>query len=596
MIFQFGALALILVITFLNSMYGLFSGLINLFCAILAMATALGFFEPVNSLLTGTIGLSPSYAAPVALISLFIVTLIVLRTLADLYVRGNVTIPMYVDWAGGGLCGFILAQISVGMLVMGFLMLPFGDRVAQYSRFLRTEEIENDRVRFIRSDLWLKPDSFTASLFGFLSHGSLRGGATFASVYPDFPKWISWTGNTVQEESWTAPRRSGNQDGFTSGLKVIAWWDGGREGIPARYRLEVPSYQNPEPAYKRQTFTAEPGMRLLGVRIEVTDASADGPDRAGWHRFRPTMIRVVGTTSGESSGQPTFADYCARLVRGADEKIQDAFRISDPDNNFAVAAGGANQFDVYFEVPEQFLPEFVEYRRFARAAFASVSKAAAAPAAPLGGAVAQAEPAAQPTASGQFRFIDALVTNRTGNLAALPFVMSRPRVERVADVEVRDETFVFGRVFGPRESFVPEEGQPVVREFSRPEDRAIFQFTVKPKRAESLAGGVFNFVAVTANQYKAFDNNGNDYPLSGCIAMARRSGREVFEMFWLGDKDPAEAGFRGGLDFKNITSQELRADDTEITLMFLVKKGATMVRVENQVGQGIEGFRFEIRG
>ncbi len=60
MILNIIALVLILGITFMHSIFGLFSGLINVFCAIAAAVVALGCFEAVNDLVTSEMGLHPS--------------------------------------------------------------------------------------------------------------------------------------------------------------------------------------------------------------------------------------------------------------------------------------------------------------------------------------------------------------------------------------------------------------------------------------------------------------------------------------------------------------------------------------------------------
>jgi hypothetical protein len=63
-------------------------------------------------------------------------------------------------------------------------MLPLGGRVAMFSRFERTEDMENGVVKFERNSVWLKPDEFAAGLFSLLSSGSLSRQTPFAEVYP----------------------------------------------------------------------------------------------------------------------------------------------------------------------------------------------------------------------------------------------------------------------------------------------------------------------------------------------------------------------------------------------------------------------------
>lgn len=597
MVLQIVMLCLVLVITFLNSMYGLFSGLINMVCTIVAMVVALGFFEPAVSLATNMVGWPPpSLMAPIVLVMLFVVSLLALRMLADKLIRGNLTVPMYVDWIGGGLCGFVIAQISVGILALGFLMLPFGETVATYSRYARTEE--GGAVRFERSDFWTNPDGFTSGLFDFLSGGSLSGGTRFATIYPDFPKWVSWTSNTVQEESGTLPLRGKDGDGFEKGLRVVTWWDGVKE-VPGRYRQAIPTREAPEPPYARQTYKPEPGNRLLGVRLELDPSSRDSSESGGTHRLRPTMLRVVGSRPGGSPDTATYEDYPVRLMRGADPKIQDAFRIADMDNNFAFGEGGAGQLDVYFEVPDDFLASFVEYRRFARAPFASAAKAEAAPSGALGSAApaVAATGGTQPqnTGSGILRFADVSNSSRSGGYRDLPFQLDRAKLQRAPEVQLEDGKIASGRLSGPLQTWGPQPEQPTVRELVIPEGKAICQLTIHARKAGSLAGGVFNFVGATLNQYKALDSSGNEYPLKGYVAVTKRGGQDHFEMFYVGNNEDLASSFRGMLDLQYITKNELRdSDATEVALIFLVTPGVTIVRLENQTGQGVEGFKYEM--
>ena len=102
-------------ITFINSVFGIFSGLINLFSCVVAMAVAFGFAEPASAFVAEQ-GLHPAYALPVCFVGLYFVTLMILRLLADQFIRGNVRVPMSVDWAGGAACGFLIGMISVGRL------------------------------------------------------------------------------------------------------------------------------------------------------------------------------------------------------------------------------------------------------------------------------------------------------------------------------------------------------------------------------------------------------------------------------------------------------------------------------------------------
>ena len=296
------ALVMVLAITFMHAIFGFFSGLINVFCTIASAVIAFGFYEALNGFITKSFELHPGYTEPICLIVLFIVSIVVLRTLADNYIRGNVKLPAVVDWAGAGVCGFINAQIFVGMLVLGVLMLPLGGNVLGYSAWVRNEYNETDDdhrqlIRFDRKHLWTRSDEFAAGLFNLISGGSMRGTTTFASVYPDFSEAVYFSTNTVQPESSPSPHRKDrgrDQDGFTKGLDVEGWWEEAGP-IEGRYQKEMPTRRQPTPDYERVTFEPAGGKKLIGTRLRLNQFAADRDKRTSLHLFRPTMLRLVGS-------------------------------------------------------------------------------------------------------------------------------------------------------------------------------------------------------------------------------------------------------------------------------------------------------------
>lgn len=576
MILNLFALAFVLGITFMHSLFGLYSGIINVFCSITALAVAFGVFEPLNNLLTGQFHLHPSYTEPFALVLPFVVTLLVLRVLADSFLRGNVRVPMYLDWGGGAVCGFVNAQICVGVMVLGFLMLPFGGRVMQFSRQERDPENDVDPesglVEFHRRDLWLRSDRFAVGLFNLLSGGSLRASTTFAHVYPDFPEWVFWTGNTVQHESLTAPIRDDKGDGFTTGLSVESWW---RQAgaVQGRYRKLPPTRDNPTPPYDPLTYTPRPGHELLGVRVALRESSADRGGRLlPQHRFRPTMFRIVGDVGDEPR-------QCAPLIiGGADPRLGENLRIVSPDANFALPAQA--RVDLYFEVPEGFRPRFIEYRRHARAALTGEPRPG-----PPAERLAAAAPGEGPRAtegSGPSRFIDAIEGDGTGEVDRLPVALSSTKLV-TEQVELSGDRFASGRVAGDVSALrgTPTEGR--VDRFLLPEGRKMFQLRTRARRAQSLAGQVLNFVGSVTNQYRAVSSTGDTYPLAGYYALVKRDGQDFVELYYATD-DPA---FRHMLDFKTegIRRDLQNQDDAVLGLIFLVPPGTCITGVQTQGGK-----------
>jgi hypothetical protein len=598
------ALVLVLGITFMHSMFGLYSGLLNLFCTVTALCVAFGFFEPLNNLLTGQAGLHPSFTEPASLVLLFVVTLVTLRVLSDTFLRGNVRVPMYLDWGGGALCGLLNAQICVGVLVIGFLMLPWGGRVMLFSRFERDPENrtyrdaddvppelrkQDERVAFHRNALWLRSDQFTVGLFNLLSRGSLRSDTTFASVYPDFTEWVGWTGNTVQAESVTAPIRDDKGDGVKDGLKVETWWEQTQRLTQddLRYRKGIPVKTTPKPPNEPLDYKIQPGHKLIGMRIDLLRAAADRDKQSAYHRFRPSMIRVVGDIElPDGTAEPQ--EYVPQLIGGADPNLGSYLRVVDLDNNFGLTAEAKTPVDVYFEVDDRFQPRFVEYRRHARAPVTKAQLAKAPPAERLALAAPEATgPGKQKGASGAgaARFIDTVNRQFTGDQDKLPFAMRLDKLRPMLDVQLDGKLLASGRLASDRSALeVPErEADQNVAKFKVPEGKRLFQLQTRPRRARSLPGQVMDFAGSVVNQYKAYDDTGKDYDLVGYYAIVKKGDQDYVELVYL----PDDLSFRGMLDFKDTSVRKALQDQDSavLGLLFLVPPGKGIAAVGSQGGR-----------
>ncbi len=583
MVFNIIILALVAGITFMHSTFGFYGGLINLFCVLFGMVVAFGAYEYVTDMVTGATYMHAAYVGPCTLMLLFFLTTLILRSLADSLIRGNVPAPQWLDTSGAAFCGFVNAQVTVGILAISILMLPLGGNVLGFERMTRTEERDPDHdilPAIERHSLWLRSDEMAVALFNWISGGSMRGGTAFASVYPDFTEAVFYSGNTVQVESSPAATRDKNGDGF-KGIKLAGpiWEQTGRlEDV--KYRREVPSQKQNHPRYERLAsgFAPATGNKLLGARIELKKAAGDRVNNAGRHVFRPTMIRLVGDTNGRP------AQYVPRALANADDKIGTDIRVVDFDNNFSLRDQDAT-IDAYFEVPEDFAPRFLEYRRYART---KAELAAEGEGAPSGDLVAQktADQLRQEQASGRRTFGN--VASGSAEQALLPLGNTGSRQALAqAGVQLEGNLVVGGSFAGPVARFRGNQGGAVER-MKVPDGKTMVQIIYTPKQAQTLAGQVFNYVG-QLNQYRVVDDRGNTHPMVGYYGKVTRRGEEYVEFFYNGDaSDPVvNPGYASMLDFKDLEQSEINdADNATLGLFFLVPKGVRIVRVENQTGDG----------
>lgn len=578
MALNIAGLFLVVAITFMHSMFGLFSGMVNVVCSITALCMAFGFYTPLNDWLTKDMGFHSAYSEPIALLTIFFVVLLAIRSLADQYLRGNVHLPMYVDWGGGAVCGFVNAQIAVGVLVIGTGMLPLGERVMMFQRYERTNttDPEHERVADLRRNtLWLRSDEFASGLFSMLSGGSLKGDTQFASVYPNFTDAMWFSNNTVQPQNMPVPLRDKRGgDGFGA-LKIEQWWEV-KQPIEGRYREGVPTEKAQQPQMTPLTFKAAAGRKLIAARLVLGAAAADRTDKTRLHLFRPSTLRLVGRRGDE----PT--QYTPIALANIDKNLGTAIRIVDLDNN--VSMEGADQtIDAYYEVDDDFIPAFVEYRRHARTAMG-----APAPGAP-GEVIASAAPTESASGRDATGRLKIFWEGNSGVNFALPFEFSLDDLKRGQDVRVEGEKLAGGRIFGRKEQFEAKPNKSVAKDFAAPDGWRLVQIRYVPKKAQSLIGDIFNF-AGRLNQYQVVDNNANLYHMVGYWASVQRGGKEFFELYYdwsgeAGDPGPAATN-KSMLDFKEITAAEFNADDSVVTLMFLVKPGSLLTRLQNQKREG----------
>ena len=120
------ALALVIGIAFFQVIQGLFSALIMTILTILSAVVALGYYELLAEMIYEH---QPAHADAAALIALFVIPLLTLRVVSDMFIRGNVVLGVWADRIGGGSLGLITGSVMVGILMIALQMLPFGPSV-----------------------------------------------------------------------------------------------------------------------------------------------------------------------------------------------------------------------------------------------------------------------------------------------------------------------------------------------------------------------------------------------------------------------------------------------------------------------------------
>jgi len=256
---------LILGIAFYQVVQGLFSALVMSVLTVLCAAAGFALYEPLAELVRPY---QPAHADAGALIAIFIISLLVLRTLTDKFIPGNVVLGIWPDRIVGGALGIITGMILVGVLMVALQLLPFGASVMTYEPF-------DDSLQRSSALAPFYCDEFVLGFMKILSRGSLSSTRRFEDVHDDLLLDSFCTRNTAG--------KFGRTDATPDALRSIGVYT-----PPAgTWRKDIPRY----PLLDEDEVT-----KLLVVRCEI-DASArdEGDDEGPQQRWRlpATHFRLV---------------------------------------------------------------------------------------------------------------------------------------------------------------------------------------------------------------------------------------------------------------------------------------------------------------
>ena len=315
MILSLIAILLVGLIIYLHYLQGLFSAGLSAVLAAVAAFVSLGYTEWVIAQVLG--GKFADQAHSLVYVGLFAIVYVLLRTVFDRFIPGNVTFPLWVDRIGAGVMGLVVGVFAVGILMIATQMLPFGTSVAGMERYPTAERKaplhragksrleqgmwrELDQKAFLegRGDGLLLPvDQWVVSLLSHVSgeNGALSAGRPFASVHPDYLREIFGQQAGLQSASRKTALTGTNSVAGVYVADRLPQFDperlveaDGDLGARGTHR-DVP----PEPAEFKQgaEFRPEPEQMLLIVRTRFGTENVE--EKSGVVSFAPGGIRLV---------------------------------------------------------------------------------------------------------------------------------------------------------------------------------------------------------------------------------------------------------------------------------------------------------------
>ncbi|NLX14490.1 MAG: CvpA family protein [Phycisphaerales bacterium] len=604
--FSFFVTVLILTITFYQGLQGLFSALINCVLAIISAVVAFGYYEDVY--FAWLVGSQPDNGRAIALVGIFVGTLVVLRVVFDLAITGNMHFPVYVDRVGGGVFGLITALILVGVLAIGFQLLDFNARFLGFTRYSLVYALNGKVVdvgsaneaaspstdnaaaegrtafRQERHNLWFHPDGFTVALVSHLSDNALTGRNRFRTIYPDFlgSVYRAKAGMFFGEKRTVPP----------DSMSVEKYWY-----LDSRQGLMIPrggaSGSSGTTRASDLTRSSRPaaGARLLAVRVSLNQNAADfGND----FKFTAEQIRLV---SRERAGGRSREFFLVGISPSPAVPGVLYEELTPSDLCERKASGNTLSMDLVFEVPEaeEFEPLFLEYKQNARVSLHEGLKQDR-PVPPVGGSALLTAPrAGRPVSDPGSARVPPVADRDPGRTMpikparisqfsnALPFVSPLANYSSVVgQPRLTANALSGGRIFANlNDQWQPQPGtQTPIQLFDVPSNMRLLQLNVTRVRAGSMLGQVLNFARGAVRSFSVLDAGRTQYPAIGVYAMTMLDGRPVFEMIYL---DETERIVGRLPELERIKESNLQDDDT-YCFLFLVPPGTqiTGMNVSNK--------------
>jgi hypothetical protein len=208
MIFGIIIIAAVAGIAYYHYAQGFFSATFSAIIAIIAAALAISYHEQVVMGLLG--GKMADFANALVLVAIFALVYIVLRTITDKAVPGQIRLPVIVDRIGGGAMGVVAGVFTAGIFALAAQSLPFGPAIGGYARFGvedrpeltippnpgQSSQTTADVNEQLKSDTFLPEDASKLiipvddwvlnAVNGLSNGGSLAGDRTLASIHPNY--------------------------------------------------------------------------------------------------------------------------------------------------------------------------------------------------------------------------------------------------------------------------------------------------------------------------------------------------------------------------------------------------------------------------
>jgi hypothetical protein len=324
-LFNIMLIGLVLLIAYWWANQGLFSALLHLICVIVAGTIALAVWEPVtiNLLLSG--GVFDNYAWGVSLMSVFVISLIILRVIADKVAPNNVSMPPSADLSVGFVLGLGSGILTIGLSIIALGFVQSSHEIMGMKGYGRIAN-QNAVVGRLDPALWAPIDQWTNAFFSTLSVSTMYPTIDRAPLGEFNPK--------VHEQAWLV------RDTFDNGKGQLAMQPGDSSVISAGIGTQ------PRGRNALVKVTLGPGARDFGSQLTLSSSQVrliGWPDESGHVKVLHPSAWVQDATTPSGHARYQFDDA----------------------SHFATSVPGRSQSEMIFDfasIPEGFVPRFIQIR------------------------------------------------------------------------------------------------------------------------------------------------------------------------------------------------------------------------------------------
>ncbi|MBI9015886.1 MAG: CvpA family protein [Phycisphaerae bacterium] len=172
-------IVIFLILTFFQVFsQGVFSCIIMAVLAVVSSITAFNYYEPLAALMSDY-GVSVVGPQAVSFLGLFALTLFGLRQFSDRFIRGNMNFPKFIDRVGCTFFASITSMVMVGVIAIGFQLMPVDAKIMGFDRCENLEDAEED------NHLWIRADEFVLWIIEHSSQYCFANNNNFSQLYPN---------------------------------------------------------------------------------------------------------------------------------------------------------------------------------------------------------------------------------------------------------------------------------------------------------------------------------------------------------------------------------------------------------------------------